>query len=231
VQKLAGDPSVSIKIVPQRGVRWGRVVDLFSLFDKAGFKDVGVMPSTNRPENQPATHPASQPALTDEEYQAIVRRVFDRVFGLRKDYPSLEGISQPAKVDLGDWSTSTLRFTYKTTWKRQDPAEPVSKRNGEYAVFDKGGYWFQLHFYRGRYEGAAKFAPIDFGDLNLWFLEGYDDPAVIQAVSLIVLQEQEALAKAHSGLVIKRWILDRAKLPATTTTAPTSQPTTQKQAD
>src|SRR6185503_9200177 len=108
----------------------------------------------------------------------------DRVAALKATYPVLNGI-EPKFAD-------DLYFEHGVTWALDDPSQPAGKRNARRAVFEKDGFWISLHFYRGAWQGAAVFRPVEFGDLKLWFSYGYrlgDDPAVIAAVARIIDEE------------------------------------------
>lgn len=98
----------------------------------------------------------------------------------------------------GGNSVATLYYEYRTTWILEDPTAPHSKTNGRRASYGEGGFWFRLHFYRGRWRGAAFFFPIEFGDLKLWFQYGHGgDASVIAAVTAVLREENMAFCRLH----------------------------------
>jgi hypothetical protein len=143
-------------------------------------------------------HPGrSTLASDDAEYEAITRRIITRVVALKSIYPVLEGISEPQVLDGG---LANLEFEHGVAWTLEDPAEPASKLNARHENYDKNGFWIRLHFYRGTWQGAAVFIPVEFGDLKLWFSYGHrpgDDPAIIVAISRIIEEEKKAFDAAR----------------------------------
>lgn len=146
------------------------------------------------PESKPK---ASNTKLSDDEYEAITRRIMGRVVALNEKFPQLNEIPNGI-VRKGQGGAGGLGLHYKVKWVLDDPAKPASKLNGRRAVYEKGGFWFHLTFYRGRYQGAAKHRPILFGDLRLWFDYGYEkDASVIAAVTKTINEEKSAFARKH----------------------------------
>lgn len=130
--------------------------------------------------------PNAAQALSDEEYDRISRRILDRIFSLKATYPSLMPM------------TSARYYEFNTTWVLDDPTKPPSKLNGRHELFGQDGYWFSLEFYRGKWQGAAVFRAIEFGDLNLWFSFGHGGNAsVIKELSTILREENEAFCNKH----------------------------------
>jgi hypothetical protein len=126
------------------------------------------------------------PAIREADYKAVSSRIIDRVAALKTSYPVLEGIAPRF--------TDDLYFEHGVTWALDDPAQPAGKRNARFAIFEQGGFWIRLHFYRSAWAGAAMFKPVEFDDLKLWFSYGYrpgDDPAVIAAVARIIDEEKK----------------------------------------
>ena len=137
---------------------------------------------------QPPQEPRPNTAqvLSDEEYDRISRCILDRIFALKTKYRSLIPM------------TSARYFEFHTTWALDDPTKLPSKLNGRHETFGQDGYWFSLEFYRGKWQGAAVFRAIEFGDLNLWFSFGHGGNAtVIQEISTILREENEAFCKKH----------------------------------
>lgn len=135
--------------------------------------------------------PAQSPnPAAEARYDELQKRVGDRVIALKETFATLEGMRSP------------VHHEYNVTWVLDDPAQPHGKLNARRAVYGPGGYWFSLKFYRGQWGGAAVFAPIEFGDLKLWFDYGHGgDASVIAAVHAIVKEEQQRFRKMHPYLV------------------------------
>ncbi len=126
------------------------------------------------------------PTISEEEYSQVSKRILDRITALKTEYPTLSNMNSPDD------------YEYNLTWTLNDPTKPHGKTNARMAVYGKDGYWFKLHFYRGQYEGAADFIPIEFGDLKLWFQYGHHGNAKeIAAVTTILREENEAFCKKH----------------------------------
>ena len=136
-------------------------------------------------------------ASDDAEYEAVTRRIISRIVALKSNYPDLEGIREPLVLDGG---LAHLEFEHGVAWTLDDPAEPASKLNARRENFDKNGFWIRLHFYRGTWQGAAMFIPVEFGDLKLWYSYGYrpgDDPMIIVAISKFIEEEKKAFDAAR----------------------------------
>jgi len=128
---------------------------------------------------------SSAPTVSDKEYAQVSKRILDRIMALKDSFPSMSNM------------TSAASYEYNTTWVLDDPTKPHSKTNGRREVFGKDAYWFSLQFYRGKWEGAADFIPIEFGDLKLWFQYGHGgNTKEIAAISSIINEEHEAFVKA-----------------------------------
>ena len=122
----------------------------------------------------------------EREYGEIELRILDRIVKLKATHASLARMSSP------------LSYEYNVTWVLENPAEPHDRLNPRYAVFGENGYWFSLQFYRGQWQGAAVFRPVEFGDLKLWFRYGHGgNTSVIAAINAILQEESEAFRERH----------------------------------
>jgi hypothetical protein len=125
-------------------------------------------------------------SISDDEYHQIEERILSRIAELKDTYPSLRTMTSPRGHE------------YNVTWVLDDPTKPASKLNARRAVFGEDGYWFSLQFYRGQWQGAARFRPIEFGDLKLWFNYGHGgNTSVIAAVTTILREQNEAFCQTH----------------------------------
>ncbi|MDP6356349.1 MAG: hypothetical protein QF473_14665, partial [Planctomycetota bacterium] len=135
----------------------------------------------------------------DEEYLAIAERIVTTVVGLQKNFASLKGM----RVNQRDGDLPTLYFEHGVTWALDDASKPHSKLNARRPIYEEDGFYISLTFYRGRWQGAAKFLPHDFGDLKLWFRYGYrprGDSSVIAEVTKIIKAEQQRFRKQFPGV-------------------------------
>jgi hypothetical protein len=136
--------------------------------------------------------------MNNADYEAITRRILTRVVALKNIYPILENIREP---QIADGGLATLEFEHGVTSVLDDPTRPASKLNGRRENYDKNGFRIRLHFYRGPWQGAAAFIPVEFADLKLWYSWDYrpgDDPAVIAAVAKIIDDEKKAFDIANT---------------------------------
>jgi len=143
-------------------------------------------------------------ANDDASYRAITQNILTKVVALKGQFPILEKLQVPEVAANGQ---ATLEFEHGVTWVLDDPTQKASKTNGRRAVFEKDGLHFRLHFYRGRWEGAAMFIPVNFGDLNLWFTYEYrqgDDPGIIVAISKIIQEEKRISTRVKVREVRKK---------------------------
>ena len=125
-------------------------------------------------------------SVSEQEYAQVSKHILDRVMALKDTFGSMSNM------------TSAVHHEYNVTWVLDDPTKPHSKTNGRRAVFGKDGYWFTLQFYRGQWDGAAFFIPIEFGDLRLWFQFGHGgNTKEIVAITSILREENEAFCKQH----------------------------------
>lgn len=124
--------------------------------------------------------------VAEQEYREIEQRILDRIVELKAAHASLAGMRSP------------LSHEYNVTWTLENTAEPHGRLNPRYAVFGEDGYWFSLQFYRGQWQGAAVFRPVEFGDLKLWFRYGHaGNTPVIGAITAILNEESEAFRERH----------------------------------
>lgn len=153
------------------------------------------------PESNPeAIH---QTKVSEEEYHQIEQRILGRIVDLKTAHASLHNMASP------------YGHEHNVKWALDNPATPHSKVNARRAVFEEDGYWFSLKFYRGQWQGAAFFHPIEFGDLKLWYNYGHGgNTSVIVAVTNIVREENEMFCKKH------RWQRPNQALRATGKPAP-----------
>jgi hypothetical protein len=130
--------------------------------------------------------PNPEAAKYEEDYRYVQWQILERIEKLKEKFSSMQAM------------TNACYFEYNVTWKLEDPSKPHSKGNARLAIYGKDGYWFSLTFYRGKWEGAAFFLPIEFGDLKLWFDYGHSGNAeVIGAVTTILREENEAYCRKH----------------------------------
>jgi len=176
------------------GVKMRRVLNLLCIFMLANsVREPAIAASPNH------TAPTELSSISDETYRDIAKRILLRVEGLRGKHRSLKDLPSPTFSFSNDTqAVAALHYEYRVDWKLDDPTKPHSKTNARQPVYGEGGYWFSLRFYRGRYEGAAMFFPIEFGDLKLWFEYGHaGDTSVIVAVTDILGEENEKFCKEH----------------------------------
>lgn len=144
--------------------------------------------ATAQTEKMPVDNPdaITIPSLSEEEYNQVSKHILDRITALKSEYPTLNNLTSPQN------------YEYNVTWVLEDPTKPHGKTNARLEVYGEDGFWFRLTFYRAEYQGAAKFSPIEFGDLKLWFQYGHNgNTKEIAAITSILREENEAFCKKH----------------------------------
>jgi hypothetical protein len=130
--------------------------------------------------------PGAIQVLPEQEYSQISKHILDRILALKNKYSSLSNM------------VSANHYEYNVVWVLDDKAKPPSKLNGRREIFGRDGYWFSLQFFRGKWQGAAVFRAIEFGDLNVWFDFGHGgNAAVIKEITTILREENAAFCKTH----------------------------------
>lgn len=135
----------------------------------------------------------------DAAYRAITQRIITKVAALESQFPVLE---KKVVTKVAENGEATLYFEHGVTRVLDDPTQKPSKVNGEREVYDKDGFFFRLHFYRGKWQGAAMFSPINFGDLNLWWTWGHppgEVPPIIIAIGQIIKEEKAKYDASAKG--------------------------------
>lgn len=133
---------------------------------------------------------------SNSEYAALTKRIFDRIEALKDEDPKLDWTEEIKSAKVESDGAGVLSIQRGVEWVLERPKEPPSKLNGSRPVYQPGGFWIRLTFYRGSWGGAAMFQSIDFGDLHLWLAYGYkEDATAIRAIARIVEEERRAFEK------------------------------------
>ena len=136
-------------------------------------------------------------------YSGIAHHVFERIVGLKKQYPHLASLEQDAqKEEAADKLWVAFHYTHAMSWAPNPDYHPFTKGSDRIKVFSKTeGLELNIYFFEGDWLGQAAVPhPLfQIGEMNIvTFIEGAEAPelsALRRDVARILQEEQSIYAK------------------------------------